>query len=327
MLDGQSLRAARVIIDIGMHLELTIPPDNPFGFHPGETWTPRLGRDFVGAHSWTEPAVLDFEVKRYLGWPGQAPSYKVGERIWLGGSRRGPRPGRRGLRHQGLPPRGAGPGPPRSRAVEDGPGAVVTVVLVLASASPARLATLRSAGVEPVVIVSGVDESRLDGLPPAELALQLAELKCATVAERDDVPSDALVLGCDSVLELDGEAHGKPADAEDAVRRWRRMRGRSGVLHSGHCLRDTADGRTAAATASTVVHFADLDDDEIAAYVATGEPLHVAGAFTIDGLGGAFVSGIEGDHHTVVGVSLPLLRELTAELGHRWTDLWDGPSR
>ena len=83
MLDGQSLRAARVIIDIGMHLELTIPPDNPFGFHPGETWTPRLGRDFVGAHSWTEPAVLDFEVKRYLGWPGQAPSYKVGERIWL----------------------------------------------------------------------------------------------------------------------------------------------------------------------------------------------------------------------------------------------------
>ena len=203
----------------------------------------------------------------------------------------------------------------------------MTVVLVLASASPARLATLRSAGVEPVVIVSGVDESRLDGLPPAELALQLAELKCATVAERDDVPSDALVLGCDSVLELDGEAHGKPADAEDAVRRWRRMRGRSGLLHSGHCLRDTADGRTAAATASTVVHFADLDDDEIAAYVATGEPLHVAGAFTIDGLGGAFVSGIEGDHHTVVGVSLPLLRELTAELGHRWTDLWDGPSR
>ena len=198
----------------------------------------------------------------------------------------------------------------------------MTVVLVLASASPARLATLRSAGVEPVVIVSGVDESRLDGLPPAELALQLAELKCATVAERDDLPSGALVLGCDSVLELDGEAHGKPADAEEAVRRWRDMRGRSGVLHSGHCLRDTVDGRTAAATASTVVHFADLDDDEIAAYVATGEPLHVAGAFTIDGLGGAFVSGIEGDHHTVVGVSLPLLRELVAELGHRWTDLW-----
>ena len=194
--------------------------------------------------------------------------------------------------------------------------------LVLASASPARLATLRSAGVEPVVIVSGVDESQLDGLPPAELALQLAELKCAAVAGRDDLPPGALVLGCDSVLELDGEALGKPDDAERATARWRQMRGRSGILHSGHCLRDTADGRTAAATASTVVHFADVDDDEIAAYVASGEPLNVAGAFTIDGLGGAFVSGIEGDHHAVVGVSLPLLRELMAELGHRWIDLW-----
>ena len=194
--------------------------------------------------------------------------------------------------------------------------------LVLASASPARLATLRSAGVEPVVMVSGVDESGLDGLPPAELALQLAELKCATVADRDDVPEGSLVLGCDSVLELDGQVCGKPADPDEASRRWRAMRGRSGVLHSGHCLRDTTDGRTAAATASTVVHFADIDDDEITAYVATGEPLHVAGAFTIDGLGGAFVTGIEGDHHTVVGVSLPLLRDLMAELGHRWTDLW-----
>jgi nucleoside triphosphate pyrophosphatase len=194
--------------------------------------------------------------------------------------------------------------------------------LVLASASPARLATLRSAGVEPVVIVSGVDESEIDGLPPAELALQLAELKCAAVADREEVPPGALVLGCDSVLEIDGEALGKPADAEEATRRWREMRGRSGVLHTGHCLRDTADGRAAAATASTVVHFADVDDDEIAAYVATGEPLHVAGAFTIDGLGGAFVTGIEGDHHTVVGLSLPLLRDLMAELGHRWTDLW-----
>ncbi len=198
----------------------------------------------------------------------------------------------------------------------------MTRTLVLASASPARLATLRAAGVEPVVIVSGVDEEQLDGLPPAELALQLAELKCAAVAERHDVPPDALGRGCDSVLELDGRALGKPGDPDEAVARWHEMRGRSGVLHSGHCLRATADGRTAAATASTVVHFADLDDDEIAAYVATGEPLHVAGAFTIDGLGGAFVTGIEGDHHNVVGLSLPLLRELMAELGHRWTDLW-----
>ncbi len=194
--------------------------------------------------------------------------------------------------------------------------------LVLASASPARLATLRSAGIEPIVIVSGVDESQVTDVAPAEVALQLAELKCSAVAQRDEVPAGALVLGCDSVLELDGKALGKPDDAADATRRWRSMRGRIGVLHSGHCLRDTVDGRTAAATASTTVHFADLTDAEIDAYVATGEPLHVAGAFTIDGLGGAFVTGIEGDHHNVVGVSLPLLRELLGELGHSWTELW-----
>ncbi len=192
--------------------------------------------------------------------------------------------------------------------------------LVLASASPARLATLRAAGVEPSVVVSGVDESQVDDAPPAALALRLAELKCAAVAGQ--VSSAVLVLGCDSVLELDGEALGKPDDAEAAVRRWRSMRGRSGVLHTGHSLHDTATGRAASATASTVVHFADVTDAEIAAYVATGEPLQVAGAFTIDGLGGAFVTGIEGDHHNVVGLSLPLLRDLLGELGHAWTDLW-----
>lgn len=194
--------------------------------------------------------------------------------------------------------------------------------LVLASRSPARLQTLRDAGVEPTVIVSGIDESQLTGLEPPELALQLAELKCAAVAARDDLPHAALVLGCDSVLELDGKALGKPDDAEDAVRRWQAMRGRSGVLHTGHALRDTQSGHVAAATAATTVHFAEVSDDEIAAYVATGEPLHVAGAFTIDGLGGAFVTGVEGDHHNVVGLSLPLLRELVAELGHSWTGLW-----
>ncbi|WP_374457952.1 nucleoside triphosphate pyrophosphatase [Nocardioides sp.] len=198
----------------------------------------------------------------------------------------------------------------------------MTTPLVLGSASPARLSTLRTAGIEPLVIVSGVDESQLTDLPPAELALQLAELKCAAVAERDDVPADGLVLGCDSVLELDGQALGKPHEADEARARWRAMRGRSGVLHSGHCLRDVASGRVAAATASTTVHFADVSDEEIDAYVATGEPLHVAGAFTIDGFGGAFVRGIEGDHHNVVGVSLPLLRELVIELGHAWPDLW-----
>ena len=194
--------------------------------------------------------------------------------------------------------------------------------LVLASASPARLATLRSAGVEPVVIVSGVAESQVQDLPPVELALQLAELKCAAVAGREGLPDDALVLGCDSVLELDGQVLGKPRDAADAADRWKQMRGRSGVLHTGHSLRDTSSGRVAAATGSTTVHFAEVSDAEIAAYVATGEPLDVAGAFTVDGLGGAFVTGIEGDHHNVVGLSLPLVRELTAELGRSWIDLW-----
>jgi septum formation protein len=192
--------------------------------------------------------------------------------------------------------------------------------LVLASASPARRATLRAAGIEPSVVVSGVDESVVTDLAPAALALRLAELKRDAVAA--DVTDGSLVLGCDSVLELEGEAFGKPGDAADAVRRWEAMRGRSGVLHTGHALRDTASGREAAAVGSTVVHFAQVTDAEIAAYVDTGEPLQVAGAFTIDGLGGAFVSRIEGDHHNVVGLSLPLLRVLVAELGHAWTDLW-----
>jgi septum formation protein len=192
--------------------------------------------------------------------------------------------------------------------------------LVLASASPARRATLRAAGIEPSVVVSGVDESVVTDLAPGPLALRLAELKRDAVAA--DVSDGSLVLGCDSVLELDGVALGKPDDAADAVRRWRAMRGRAGVLHTGHALRDTASGRDAAALGSTIVHFADVTDDEIAAYVETGEPLQVAGAFTIDGLGGAFVTGIEGDHHNVVGLSLPLLRDLVAELGHAWTDLW-----
>jgi septum formation protein len=194
------------------------------------------------------------------------------------------------------------------------------IPLVLASASPARLGTLKAAGIEPSVVVSGVDESQVTGLAPAALAQRLAELKCATVA--DEQGPGRLVLGCDSVLELDGVALGKPRDPDDAVRRWQAMRGRSGVLHTGHCLRETTSGQEARRTGSTGVWFAEVTDDEIASYVASGEPLHVAGGFTIDGVGGAFVTRIEGDHHNVVGLSLPLLRDLVAELGHRWTDLW-----
>jgi len=193
--------------------------------------------------------------------------------------------------------------------------------IVLASASPARLKTLLAAGVSPDVIVSGVDESQVHTTDPANLAAALAQLKCRAVSAQ--VESDALVIGCDSVLSFDGQVFGKPSGPADASARWRRMRGRSGVLYTGHCVRRL--DQEFIETASTVVHFADITDDEIEVYVASGEPLHVAGAFTIDGLGGAFITGIEGDHHNVVGISLPVLRELVADLGLRWTDLWHRP--
>ena len=213
------------------------------------------------------------------------------------------------------------------------------VHLVLASASPARRATLRAVGIEPTIIVSDVDETaivseavnRHGTLEPSDVALLLARAKCEAVAA--DLRTSALVLGCDSVLELGGEAHGKPRDAAEATDRWRRMRGRAGTLHTGHWLRDErrADeggtGATLGATASTTVHFAMLTDDEIGAYVATGEPLRVAGGFTVDGLGGAFVEGIDGDHHNVVGLSLPLLRALLNEVGVGWFAVAGAPQR
>ncbi|MFF8927824.1 nucleoside triphosphate pyrophosphatase [Streptomyces longwoodensis] len=193
--------------------------------------------------------------------------------------------------------------------------------LVLASQSPARLGLLRHAGFAPEVIVSGVDEDAVSAPSPAELALALAEAKASVVAARPDVKG-ALVIGCDSVLDLDGQALGKPADAEEATARWKAMRGRAGTLQTGHCVYDTVSGRYASATASTVVHFGDPTDEEIAAYVASGEPLHVAGAFTLDGRSAPFVDRIDGDHGNVIGLSLPLLRRLLAQLGVGITELW-----
>lgn len=199
--------------------------------------------------------------------------------------------------------------------------------LVLASASPARLETLVRAGLTPRVVVSAVDEDAFTADTVTGLVAALAQAKAEAVAA-DLLPGrDLLVVGCDSLLELDGRPLGKPASPQEAVERWRGMRGRTGHLHTGHHVVARLDGqaRTASGVATTEVAFADLDDAEIEAYVATGEPGLVAGAFTIDGLGGAYVTAVKGDPHNVVGISLPLLRLLFAELGVPWHTLWTLP--
>lgn len=197
---------------------------------------------------------------------------------------------------------------------------------MLASASPARRRLLEAAGIRPEVVVSGVDESVVDAPSPDKLCLLLARLKAQAVAgqlrHRTDRAGALLVLGCDSVLAFEGEVLGKPADAAEAARRWHRMRGRDGILYTGHCLVDVGGDRLVEDVAATTVYFADVTDDEIAAYVATGEPLQVAGAFTIDGIGGPFVERIDGDAGTVIGLSLPLLRRLLARLGLPINALW-----
>jgi septum formation protein len=194
--------------------------------------------------------------------------------------------------------------------------------LVLASASPARRALLTAAGIDADVRVSGVDESAVAAEDAYTVSLALARMKARTVAARLRAEPGVLVLGCDSVLAFDGEVLGKPADPAEATKRWQAMRGRSGVLHTGHYLTELVTGRQAEEVATTVVHFAGLTDEEIEAYVATGEPLNVAGAFTIDGRGGAFVERIEGDPGNVIGLSLPLLRRLLGEFGVAITELW-----
>lgn len=202
--------------------------------------------------------------------------------------------------------------------------------LTLASTSPARLATLRAAGVEPLTISPGVDEDAVVAaagpLEPAEMVELLARAKAEAVAETHGASIDGLILGGDSAFVIDGVIHGKPHDPAVARERWLRQRGRTGVLYSGHWLIDNRGGVTASAVGIVThaeVTFADVTEDEIDAYIATGEPLKVAGAFTIDSLGGPFIESIIGDPHTVVGLSLPALRNLVRSFGIEWTDLWN----
>jgi septum formation protein len=191
--------------------------------------------------------------------------------------------------------------------------------VVLASASEARSRILRQAGVEPEVVVSGVDESAISADSVAGLVGELARAKAGAVAAGLSGP---LVIGCDSLLELDGRPFGKPESAAQATEWWTARRGRTGTLHTGHCVVDTASGRSALEVAGTRVRFGDPSDEEIAAYVATGEPLYVAGAFTLEGLGAWFLDGVDGDPGNVMGLSLPLLRRMLAGIGVPLTEVW-----
>lgn len=193
----------------------------------------------------------------------------------------------------------------------------MTRPLVLASASPARLRLLTDAGLAPEVVVSGFDEDSVSAPDPADHVQLLAVRKAEVVAAQRP---EAVVVGCDSMLLFDDRVLGKPSDAAEVVRRWTAFRGRTGVLLTGHCV--IADGRQAAAVGRTTVRFGMPSDDEIAAYSRTEEARSVAGPFTIDGRAAAFVDGIDGDAGNVIGISLPLLRDLLGQLGIGVTDLW-----
>ena len=190
---------------------------------------------------------------------------------------------------------------------------------VLASASPARLKLLRMAGIEPIVRTSNFDESQVSLTAPQDLVNTLAEKKAETVAP---IFSSALVLGCDSMLEVEGEIYGKPDNASVAIERWQKMRGKVGKLYTGHALIDTNNQTKTIRCGITDVFFADISDSLIEAYIATGEPLQCAGSFALEGKGGVLVDKIVGCHSNVIGLSLPLLRKMLAELKYQISDFW-----
>ncbi|BDT85282.1 septum formation inhibitor Maf [Nocardia cyriacigeorgica] len=208
--------------------------------------------------------------------------------------------------------------------------------MVLASASPARRTVLRSAGIEPVVRVSEVDEDAIAAAlpadtPPQQVVVELAKAKAATIAAAvPEYAADCVVVGCDSMLLIDGTLQGKPHTPEVARARWNAMAGRSAELITGHCVLRLLDGAVTAEAvdcSSTTIHFAKPEPEALDAYIATGEPLQVAGAFTLDGLGGWFVDRIDGDPSSVIGIGLPLLRRLLDDVGVGVADLWRHPAQ
>lgn len=195
------------------------------------------------------------------------------------------------------------------------------VQIILASASPSRLRLLESVGITPSILVSGVDEesSELESLSPAELVIALAILKAHTVKEK--APANSLILGCDSTFEFEGKSLGKPITRANAVERCKQLSGKAGYLHTGHCIIDLKQGIELSERSTAKVQFAQMTDEEIENYVDSGEPLNVAGGFTLDGLSAPFITKIEGDPSGIIGLSLPLLRKMIISLGYRWPEL------
>ena len=193
--------------------------------------------------------------------------------------------------------------------------------IVLASQSKSRRRLLESAGLSPTIVISHVDEETdfFNSMTPADMVIALAITKAHTVREQIDFP--AIIIGCDSTFDFDGKSLGKPGTPEIAIERARNVRGNSGLLHTGHCIIDTSKDIEISDRVTTRVNFAEMSDEEINDYVATEEPLHVAGGFTLDGFSSPFISSIEGDYTNVVGISMPFLRKACSQLGYTWPQI------